>query len=467
MHRTYTPPQRFQPFRRRTPLVPTPVAGWLSDAYQHLNLINRDNGKLCTWDHGITNSWVEIPRPQRVTSKGPVDLAATGFKKVWSKNNSPFFCPHTKANGQPYKPLVLRLGGLLDGGVADYFVAPDHACAFKVVVKPLKESNYLLSWEDQDRYQQENEEEYNEEDSIQRSSSPIGSFPPSSPPSSQSSIASASSVSSTSSSISRLAVEAMLAPDPRYGRTSRASLQGSRPNPTPIAAGTSLQSPPDARKTADFDTLEYIHQIDSSGVLAEDPSVHPAWDTDQPHPLLRVYDKRIYPHCLARTHHHLNFLYKPVGQAIRELNSPLGIPYHDYATMIHMSRSCNSCKAQFSPDGYTAHVQDGICTNHPDLKQVAECEPSEAAFQFRSFRDGQRPENVQESLDTPVGAALLEWNSRVGVPTDVWVLVCTAIVLCDQCDLVRSFPSHLRHLNKDGLCSDPGQSVTIGGGDDA
>lgn len=79
-------------------------------------------------------------------------------------------------------------------------------------------------------------------------------------------------------------------------------------------------------------------------------------------------------------------------------------------------------------------------------------------MQFRSFRDGQTPRKVKDTLNSAVGAALLEWNSRLGVPTDVWVTVSTAVVLCKECDLVRSFPAHLLHLEND-TCSDPGQSL--------
>ncbi|KAJ7508000.1 hypothetical protein B0H11DRAFT_1902316 [Mycena galericulata] len=429
MQRANGSSKRFHPYRRPVSFVspPSPPStGWLSDAFHNLVRINIDGGRLCTWDHGITDTWIEVPRPQRVTSKGPVDLAARSFKKVWMRDGSPFFCPHTTANGLRYKPLVLRLEGLYNGGVADYFQAVDHPCAFKVVVPALKQTNYLVSWEDRDRYQEENEEEQEEENT--RSSSPISSFSSSPRPSSQ--ISSSSSVSSNSSSISHLAVEALLNPDPRYGPRRQDPFGGSRPRPTPVAKGTVLESPrmpkpffslavANARKMANIEVMEYILQIDSSGLLAEEPFTHPAWDPEDPHPLLRIYDKRIYPHSLSRTHSHLGFLYKPIGQAIRELNSLLGIPYHDYASIIRSTVACDGCKLHFSPDGYNDHIQEGHCTNHPDLMCVDECVAFTAVFQFRSFRDGRRPERFQETLDTPVGAALLEWNSRVGVPTDV------------------------------------------------
>lgn len=217
-------------------------------------------------------------------------------------------------------------------------------------------------------------------------------------------------------------------------------------------------------------------------LAAEDSTAHPAWDMENPHRLLHIFDKRIYPSCLVRTYDNLQLLYKPLGQIIRELNSSLGIPHSDYATMVRSSLLCDGCKSQFSIDGYNQHITDGRCTNHPDLEpgmllanlclfnvnqcSVEACEASDPSFRFRSFRDGRRPAKIGETLDSPVGAALLEWNSRIGIPTDVWMLVSTAVVLCHDCDLVRSFPAHLLHLEA-GSCTDPGQSLTLDDVDDA
>lgn len=62
-----------------------------------------------------------------------VDLAASGFCKVWGKNTSPIFCPHTvtRPDGMTYDPLVLALSGNHESGVADFYRALDHRCTFK------------------------------------------------------------------------------------------------------------------------------------------------------------------------------------------------------------------------------------------------------------------------------------------------------------------------------------------------
>ncbi|KAJ6485275.1 hypothetical protein DFH09DRAFT_1339797 [Mycena vulgaris] len=304
--------------------------------------------------------------------------------------------------------------------------------------EPLKEPQYLTSWDDRHRYQEANQGDFEEEDersegpSSSQPSSSSASFPPSSsPPSSQSSSSSTSSINST---IASLRVQAMLLPDPRI---STVPIRALPRRPTSIGGGTALEgerrlnpfyklSVANARKTADVELMEYLHQIDSSGVLQDDPESHPAWDTNNVHRVLQVYDSRIYPQCLLRTNDFLQYLYKPVGQAIRELNCALGIPYHDYASLIRCNISCDCCRNQFSFHGYNAHIlDDRFVLTFLVVDTIDSMDDN--TFHFRSFRDDKYPKKVGETLDTAVGSALLEWNSRLGVPTDVWMTISTAI----------------------------------------
>ncbi|KAJ7017333.1 hypothetical protein C8F04DRAFT_1147542 [Mycena alexandri] len=414
--------------------------------------------------------------PQRVTSKGPVDLAASGFSAVWGKT-SPFFCPHTKrSTGGPYDPLVLRLRAPYEGGTADYYTARDHSCAFKILVKPLKERNVLVTWEDRERYRRDQHDDSDEEDedrsqpsSQSSTSSALYSSPSytsstvTSPPSSQS----MSSTSSSSSIISQLRVAAMAVPSQRYTRQNYST--GGRLAPVPIGQATSVANTIHvksffrdavavARKISDVGLMDYIEAIHASDILEEDPTSHPAWDMSNPHSVLHVYDSRIYPGCLNRTYYFLDFLYKPLGQVIRELNNVLGVPYADYANLVRCTRLCEGCNNHFSFYGYNDHIKEGVCSNHPDLKQVEKVDIDALIpeFRFRSFRNDKRPKKVGETIDQPVGAAMMEWNSRIGVPADVWSVISTAIVHCTDCDLTRSFPAHLLHLTNNS-CTDPGQ----------
>ncbi|KAJ6482818.1 hypothetical protein C8R47DRAFT_1073414 [Mycena vitilis] len=424
----------------------TNVTHWMPAAYSELRAGNKD-GKLLTWEHE-TECWVQIARPHRITSPtNSVPIAASGLKNIWLETNTLFFCPHTCPSGMPYDPLVLRLHGLYEGQRADFFYAKDHLCIFKVVVQPLRPSQTLITWEQQHQFQEDRnrelsdgtEDELSTPSSSQGSTSTQASSTAPSSSSSSTSATSASSATSNASTLSRLAVKALLTPHPRYSSPTTLS---SPVLPTPIGSGTQIQCP-------DVHFMEHLFEISTAGVSEDDPSCHPAWNEDERHDVLQVYDSRIYPNCFQKTSQFLQFLYKPLGQVIRDLNSPLGVPFSDYTTLIHQCCGCASCLNQFTPDGYNAHIRDGRCTNHPKLEFVEEVEIEQPEVRLRTFRDDKRPEKVKDTLDSAVGCALLQWNSRLGVPSDVWLLVSGATVLCKECDLVRAFAAHRLHLNNE------------------
>ncbi|KAJ7902583.1 hypothetical protein B0H14DRAFT_2555122 [Mycena olivaceomarginata] len=435
------------------PLEYDPDEQRLSMAFHELRKMNIQDLHICTYNH-VLQSWEEVPRPQYISRGKAVNYAASGFKKAW-KGTSPILCPHTRPEGLPYEPLVLLLAGLHEGGVADYYRALDHDCSFHVVIPPLRERRILNTWEDQEKFEAEQrrrlEEDVNEEDPIQDSSfqgeqDPIQEF---------------TSDSTKPPTIAHLALQAMESPHPRFSgpRTMRTT----RPTPTPLA-GSPRAGPKciyklavaDARKLADIDCLDLIQQITVyalvigttyfhplfstffSQTVLEDPTLHPAFNTDDPYPILQLYYQCIYTNCLDRTFNHLEYVYTAIGQLIRDMNSVIGIPYGDYAVLIRSTRSCKCCLNHFSPEGYEAHHRDGRCTNHPDLQTIEEYDvfDGEGVIRFRSYRDDKWPEFASETIDTPVGAALLEWNSRLGLPCDVWMMVLTAIIHCTSCDLV-------------------------------
>lgn len=59
-------------------------------------------------------------------------------------------------------------------------------------------------------------------------------------------------------------------------------------------------------------------------------------------------------------------------------------------------------------------------------------------------------------LTSMVGRAFLEWNSKVGIPSEVWYMVATAKVSCHGgCNKVRSFDGDCAHRDANGqpLCT--------------
>ncbi|KAF8186516.1 hypothetical protein K438DRAFT_1765289 [Mycena galopus ATCC 62051] len=368
-------------------------------------------------------------------------MAAAKIEGIWGKYTSPIFCPHTTRSGQRYEPLVLRRSGQHEGRSADYYRAlSDHQCTYRVIIPRLRPSNKILvTWEDREAHeaeeagQREKNDDQEDDDDYRPSQT------------------------STSSSLSA-------------GYGGPRMMSPLRPTPTMIGAGTVFAGAREkksyymlkvanARRISDVASMEYIHQLSASGLLeAEEPDYHPASDLNNPPLILMLYDQRIYSNCLDKTFAHLDYLYKPLGQVIRDMNCVLGATFGDYAVLIRSSRPCSGCSNHFSPDGHERHREDGICTNHPDLSPVEACAPFDGEIRYRTFRDNKHPEFKGETLDTPIGAALLEWNSRLGVPADVWIMVSTAVIHCSTCDLTRTFPAHAIHL-KDGVCGDPGQAI--------
>ncbi|KAJ7359924.1 hypothetical protein DFH08DRAFT_1039256 [Mycena albidolilacea] len=464
---------RYHPYPRQRARQPPrdPVEdARLITAHQELKVMNIDEQKLCTYNHS-TNSWVEIVRPQRVSSKKAIDIAASGLNKEWGKYTSPFFCPHLRRGGLRFDPLILTLNTRLDGQVLDFYRALDHECTFSIVVpkiKPRVTLLTLLTREEQLQFQAEQHYEDDEDDNdLDRSSTQASSSSTQASSSTQvlasssqdfttpsvfspTAVSPVSSMSSilhppSSPSIAKLALQAMKSPHTRFSGPKKMTPG----RPTPLATRPwALRSyyshdVAEARKTSDVFIMEFTHEHSAYDLFSNDPTCHLAWDPDQPPLPLQLYHKEIYTGCLEHTFRHLLFLYRSLGQVIRGMNSTLGVPFCDYASLVR----------------YEQHRLEGRCTNHPDLSLIEPCDTFNGRIRGRSFMNGEQPQFRGETLDTPIGAALLEWNSRLGVPADVWMLVSTAVVHCAVCDLTRSFPAHRLHLDDDGACADPGQAM--------
>ena len=57
-----------------------------------------------------------------------------------------------------------------------------------------------------------------------------------------------------------------------------------------------------------------------------------------------------------------------------------------------------------------------------------------------------------EHLHTAIGFAWMSWNSRLGLPHDVWILISTACQTCETCDYVRTLSADVGHRDHNGRC---------------
>lgn len=206
---------------------------------------------------------------------------------------------------------------------------------------------------------------------------------------------------------------------------------------------------------------------------------HPAADSTNPPHILIPYHPDTKDGCANRTFNHLQYLTTPIGSLIREFNSTMGIPLVSWCRLIQQPVLCVGCDCMFSEDGYDAHIQQGRCTNTPSLKRgessylcssfiysyscslvfTTRQKPEPFSLDMRTFPKNhvQELKSTQDCLDTMTGRPFLEWNSRVGVPRDVWYLISSARVICADCQLVRSFEADHAHRDLEGKCADVGE----------
>lgn len=99
-----------------------------------------------------------------------------------------------------------------------------------------------------------------------------------------------------------------------------------------------------------------------------------------------------------------------------------------------------------------------VVQKHPALDDVPQ-------VLFRTYPPNEVPSGptplANMFLDTAIGLPFLEWNSRIGVPQDVWATVSTAYVSCLTCRLACTFEANLKHRTSDGECEDPGQGLGV------
>jgi hypothetical protein len=142
---------------------------------------------------------------------------------------------------------------------------------------------------------------------------------------------------------------------------------------------------------------------------------------------------------------------------------------------------CPACLRVFSIDGHNAHLVGGCCSYSSAERGVAvQVIRGKSIVQILHIgkysyiitaplhpaEDSQNPPlqlqaylssssftlfEVPDFTYSAIGRALMEWNSRVGVPYLVWHTISTARVYCPGCDRVRSFDGDLDH-RKRGEC---------------
>ncbi|KAF7350124.1 hypothetical protein MVEN_01314500 [Mycena venus] len=411
-YRLYPPPA--MPVLQPPPAPSPQTRQLLKTAKEQLDFYN-STGVLFTW---VRDNWELVSRPTRKTVNSSILVGAASFPSVL--NFSYHRCPHLNAYGHPYIPIELNLGKKLNNIKKDFFKAGDHICDFIVTFKD-DEPNPLS-------------------------------------PSSTSSLSSIDEVDSLVNWSPRV---------PASTSTTPTTSPISSPTPTPLrkkqafihtSRFSKLVSA--ARALSDIRVLNACWDGVITGQFDVNPSSHLAFPRPgaSTHHVLQPYDEAFNPGCLQHTFQELQFLHTDLGQALRALNSTMGVTSDILQEIIRDCTDCTVCKCRFSHDGFNHHICGGFCWNRPELTAVTpkpsvECLPHELAVQELS--PGKQLGTKVEFLESPIGAALLEWNSALGVPLDIWAMASTATTECKTCKLCCTFPVHMAHLHPTtGMCED-------------
>ncbi|KAF8185507.1 hypothetical protein K438DRAFT_1765739 [Mycena galopus ATCC 62051] len=411
-HRTITPLLR----QHHTPTVP-----WLQQAAEALN------------------------QPMRIlkTSRRIVRVAASGYHKITKLK--PPMCPHTNLTPQKCT-MQLHLNKVYgrNGEKGNFYRADNHNCLFYVLIPDIEDKahQYITTPEEWETFSDLHTFEEEEDSPISVSSCST----------SPNSVLTSPTSSATSSSADAEEVEQILFfGDPRLARS------------TNLPEALSAERKPffnsriaDARKNVDLVLMTDVLSEHHEGKYQKYPEWHPL--VEKPSlAIMDSYDPKCYPPSLIRAFSNLQHLDTHVGRTIQEFNSVIGIPQGTWNPLLSLNELCKCCQCNFSLDGYNSHInQEGCCSMSPPMDTVP-CENRVGAqLPARTYPAGYQVPATEDFMDVPVGVAFCEWNSHIGVPRDVWVLLSTPGVVCLGCGLRRSFEGHDTHL-KDGRCSDPGE----------
>ncbi|KAF8189166.1 hypothetical protein K438DRAFT_1763907 [Mycena galopus ATCC 62051] len=377
---------RYHPYRTPTTLVLRPPAPspqtkqLLKTAKEHLDFYN-SAGVLVTW---VGDDWELVSRPTRKTASSSIFVGAASFPSV--PNFTYPRCPHLDAHGHPYAPMELHISKKLDNVKKDFFRAVDHLCDFIVLIPKVRPAIYT-----------------SEDDNETCPSTPSTSL--------------------SSSAINE--VDDLVNWNPRVppetGTTPLTS-PTSRPTPTPshkerllIHYSRYSEAVSAARASSDIDILEACWDGVITGQFETNPSSHLAFPKSgtSTHRVLQPYDQSFYPGCLKRTFLELEFLHTDLGQALRALNSTIGITFDVLQEIIQDSTSCTVCKCRFSRDGFNRHIRDAFCGNSPTRTAGVSpsLTPSSIMLMVARFKSSRSP------LSTVYHMNLLCENSR---PASSW-----------------------------------------------
>ncbi|KAJ7823873.1 hypothetical protein B0H14DRAFT_2825568 [Mycena olivaceomarginata] len=397
-HRTLTPLLRIR----------TPESPHFIRAYETL-----EQYKRYRISNNLGSPWMLPVRVLKAT-KRVVCVAASGFHRI--PNLKAPLCPHIHLKPEQYT-MKLHLNQIYgrNGERGNFYHAAKHNCRFIVLILDIEENaqQYITSPEEWNEFactlHNFDDDEDDSDSAGSQVNTPLGS----------------SSYSADTNEVEQY----LLLGDPRL------------PRPTDAFFVDRIAT---ARKVIDLALVNDTLEFHRNGIYRAQPELHP---------LAMKPVHSIMAPSLANLEHFDTHL----GRTIREFNSVISLPQATWDSILSVDTHCTCCQCHFSIDRYNSHIVDGRCSMAAPMDQVyqkAVVQPQLAACTYPP--DYQIP-LAEDFMDTASGLAFSEWNSRIGIPLDVWILLSTGGVQCPCCHLVRSFDGHRSHLDLNSVCTDPGE----------
>ncbi|KAJ3752190.1 hypothetical protein EV360DRAFT_88992 [Lentinula raphanica] len=252
---------------------------------------------------------------------------------------------------------------------------------------------------------------------------------------------------------------------------SSASVQ--RPKPVPMtpaqARSLSYYSKEQAEKRAayDKDLVADISLAFSQGIFRDFPRFHPAYDLcAAPLATLAPYDP-------ATNNGAATFIQRERGPRRSSTFSPSVKLVQSVCASIHLTALLHTLKMVRVAQGAVTPLdvpqvrnihralrdfRSNINVRNVSAPDLPVIEVDESRLLLRTFKEGQRPA-FRDDSDSSLGRPWLEWNSKLGIPVDVWTVIHTAVIVCTTCHLVRTFNADRSHRSSNGDCMDPGQTL--------
>ncbi|KAJ7164378.1 hypothetical protein C8R46DRAFT_1278623 [Mycena filopes] len=406
----------------------------------HLEIVAaRQAGKILTWSPAATgltglDDWY---RPVRTSKSGSMRLLAASQFQFTTGINLPR-CPHA---ANPFRTIEETTQECKRIGNRWVFRTTSHECEFSTEIPPITSSQVLLTENELTDYLNTQDyldldgDAHDTEDEEFDTSAVIGSSDWKTPIRASSEQRVAAYLSS-SPSWDSIASDPSSSPFPRVlSSTGSSSSSPTRPTPSP-RRGADIKpyfSPivSAQRSCPDYELITMMLELEDNGFYKMNPEEHPAYSAMTRTPaILLPYHPTTARGRLADKMHNMTL---PYGRVICDFMSTVGISREALFHLCSQSLLCAGCACWYSIEGYHTHralaATGYVCTGSQDLPMIPSRHPpmeSVPSLRFRTYPSGATIPIRQDFLDSTIGRAFVDWNSRVGIPQDVWTMITTA-----------------------------------------